>query len=125
MCKVLGVCLDLKEARKGAAQVSNTLQRVEELTAETSKVPDEGRLSSRDGKRIRSGRKALSASTVSSLKLLRAALIANRPRTISGKLADHVHIYVDASYDADGFSGIDGVCLSSDGAVLGFFSEEV
>lgn len=29
---------------------------------------------------------------ISSLKLLRAALIANRPRPVSGKLADRVHI---------------------------------
>lgn len=76
------------------------------------------------GKHITSGRKALNESTVEALKLLRAALIANNARKVSGSLADHIHIYVDASYDADGFSGIGGICFNSSGKVLGFFSEE-
>lgn len=43
---------------------------------------------------------------------------------MSGCLADRVHIYVDASYEPNGFSGIGGVCVDSPGTVLGFFSEE-
>ena len=44
---------------------------------------------------------------------------------MSGKLSDHVHLYVDASFDPQGFCGIGGVCYDSQGEALGFFSEEV
>ena len=36
-----------------------------------------------------------------------------------------MHIYVDASFDLDKYSGVGGVAYSSDGTVLGFFSEEI
>lgn len=38
---------------------------------------------------------------------------------------DHVHIYVDASFEPNGFSGVGGLRVDSRGEVLGCFSEEV
>ena len=40
-------------------------------------------------------------------------------------LADHVHIYVDASFDENGYSGVGGVMYDSSGSLLAFFSEEL
>ena len=40
-------------------------------------------------------------------------------------MSDHMHIYVDASFNLDKYSGVGGVAYSSDGTVLGFFSEEI
>lgn len=151
VCKALGVQLDLNNSKLGSAQVSNIPERVEELTAEISKVLDSGILSRHDGERLRgrlqfataqlfgrsmnqsmrdlgkhiaSGKKNLSSSTIGALKLLRAAPSANEPRQISSKLSNHVRLYVDASYAPGGYS-IGGVCVSSGGEVLGFFGEEV
>lgn len=144
--------LDLKDAKLGAVQVCNTPERVEELTAEIDKVLADKTLSRRDGERLRgrlhfsnaqlfgrtmkqslrdlgkhitSGRKALADPTIEAQNILQASLSANKLRLISGKLSDHVHIYVDASYDPDGFTRIGGLCVNSSGEVLGFFSEEV
>eukprot|EP00438_Fugacium_kawagutii_P031568 Skav201075 [mRNA] locus=scaffold5595:979:2202:- [translate_table: standard] len=40
-------------------------------------------------------------------------------------LSDHVHVYVDASFEPGGYSGIGGLCVNSDGSVHSFFSEAV
>lgn len=42
-----------------------------------------------------------------------------------GPLGDHVHIYVDASFDDGGYSGIGGAIYNSRGEAIAFFSEEV
>ena len=39
-------------------------------------------------------------------------------------MSDHIHIYVDASFDLDGCSGVGGVAYSSDGTIIGYFPEE-
>ena len=54
---------------------------------------------------------------------IRTAIFSNVPRRVSGKLADYVHAYVDASFDQSGYSGVGGVILSSEGEHLAFFSE--
>ena len=40
-------------------------------------------------------------------------------------MSDHIHIYVDASFDLENYSGVGGVAFSSDGTILGYFSEEI
>ena len=42
-----------------------------------------------------------------------------------GSLPDHVHVYVDACYDARKFSGVGGVIYHSMGNMLDFFSEQI
>lgn len=47
-------------------------------------------------------------------------------RRVSGKLSDYVrHIYVDASFEPSGYSGLGGVMYASTGECLGFLSEKV
>lgn len=55
-------------------------------------------------RRLVSGRKALSASAVSAPGRLSAALSANLARQVSQGLADPVHIYVAASFEARGYT---------------------
>lgn len=55
---------------------------------------------------------------VGALNFLRPAFTVDEPRRMSGRLPSHIHIYVDASYDPDGFSGIGGICFDSCGKVL-------
>eukprot|EP00438_Fugacium_kawagutii_P015079 Skav214570 [mRNA] locus=scaffold57:5506:6096:+ [translate_table: standard] len=52
-------------------------------------------------------------------------LTSNKPKEISRGLSDHVHIYVDASFEPGGYSGIGGFCVNSDGTLTSFFSGEV
>ena len=47
------------------------------------------------------------------------------PPRIVGNLADHVHIYVDASYDPTRHSDLGGVMYDNSGNMLAFFSEKV
>lgn len=44
---------------------------------------------------------------------------------MSGRLSEHIHIYVDASFNPNGYCGVGGVAYSSSGECLGFFSEVV
>eukprot|EP00435_Cladocopium_sp_Y103_P070288 s2538_g35.t1 len=76
-------------------------------------------------RRIASGRKELSQATVNALENLSSALPANKARQVSRGLGDYVHIYVDASFEASGYSGVGGLCVSSCGEVVGFFNERV
>ena len=48
---------------------------------------------------IRSGRANLPDETAEALQLIRNYIHTNVPRKIVGTLCDHVHIYVDASFD--------------------------
>ena len=40
-------------------------------------------------------------------------------------MSDHVHVYVDASYEPEGYSGVGGVFYDSSGQSCFFFSERV
>eukprot|EP00438_Fugacium_kawagutii_P001422 Skav211637 [mRNA] locus=scaffold3476:7948:11312:+ [translate_table: standard] len=144
VCEVLGVSLDFRSAKLGMVKVNNTQERVEELVDELQKIVASGTLPRKDGERLRGrlqfassqlfGRvfrrhlkefQALSEKTKSTLVSLSSALTLNKPREISRGLSDHIHIYVDASFEPGGYSGIGGLCVNSDGSVISFFSEEV
>ena len=43
----------------------------------------------------------------------------NVPRKIVGSLTDHVHIYVDASFDESAYSGVGGVMYDKFGFLIG------
>lgn len=152
MCKVLGVEFDLTMSGSGLSAVSNTAERVRELSGLLGEIIATKTLKRADGERLRgrlqfasgqlfgrkarnnlrllskhiaSGRHALDESASNALEELRDQLLANAPRIITGPMSDHIHIYVDASFDLDGYTGVGGVMYSSTGAVLGFFSEQV
>eukprot|EP00438_Fugacium_kawagutii_P016271 Skav232599 [mRNA] locus=scaffold2282:11506:13323:+ [translate_table: standard] len=152
VCKVLGVRLDPNNAKLGIVRVANTPERVEELVEELSQIVKENRLSRKDGGKLRgrlqfassqlfgrslrkylqelnnhvsAGRKILSECTKSVLCKLIEALTRNHPREVTRGLSDHVHIYVDASFELGGYSGIGGLCVNSDGSLHSFFSEAV
>ena len=56
---------------------------------------------------------------------LKRRLLEGLSRTISLKTSDFVHLYFDASFEPEGYSGLGGVMFSSEGDVLGVLSEEV
>ena len=68
---------------------------------------------------------ALCNDTLLALRELRDQIALNILRPISGRMSDHVHIYVDASFDLEGYSGVGGVLYDSSGQACFFFSEEL
>ena len=60
-----------------------------------------------------------------SFQTLLSLLEANRPRKVDVNFFEWMHMYVDASYDPKGHSGIGGFLLNDRGDCLGFFSEKV
>eukprot|EP00435_Cladocopium_sp_Y103_P073576 s203_g44.t1 len=152
VCKVLGVQLDLRDAQLGAAALSNTEDRTSELVTEIDQVLQNGMLGRKEAERLRgrlqfascqifgralrnhlkrlsehikTGRKVLTQDVCEALAAICNHLRGNVPRQISGKLSDHVHVYVDASFEPGGYCGLGGVIYSSAGKCLAFFSERV
>ena len=152
MCKVLGVKFDMKLSGEGLVYVLNTEDRVLELCESLDDILRAGRLKRSEGEKlrgrlifaagqlfgryvrnqvrhlsnhIRAGRVNLSAATSNALQGIRDYLHTNVPRKIVGSLSDHVHIYVDASFNDGGYSGIGGVAYNSAGEPIAFFSEEL
>ena len=150
VCKVLGVKFDLKLSGDGLAFVLNTDERVLELCDCLDEVLTSKRLRRGEGEKlrgrlifaagqlfgrfvrnqvrhlsnhIRSGRANLTEATVDALKGIRNYLHANVPRKIVGYSCEHIHLYVDASFDYDGYSGIGGALYNSAGTPVAFFSE--
>ncbi|CAE7240138.1 unnamed protein product [Symbiodinium sp. CCMP2456] len=150
MCNVLGVTLDLREAKFGVAYFSNTEKRAAELravlteyvTGATSlpKGADlaklRGRLQFAFGQLFgRRARHALGALTdeplagreqmLQSMRVLLNLFEHGRPRRVAATWSSVVHVYVDASFDYDGYSGIGGMAYDSSGHILGWFGIEV
>ena len=152
VCKVLGVKLDLSSVPLKSAVMCNTPERTEELIADIQGVLLAGRMGRKDAERLRgrlqfasgqifgrafrnflrpitehisSGRKNLSPALIDALHAIMSRLRTNEPRAISGRLSDYVHVYVDASFEPEGYSGVGGIVLSSSGECLGCFSEKV
>ena len=152
VCKVLGVKFDLKLSGEGLVYVLNTEDRVLELCESLDDILRAGCLKRSEGEKlrgrlifaagqlfgryvrnqvrhlsnhIRTGRVNLSAETSNALQGIRDYLHTNVPRKIVGSLSDHVHIYVDASFNDGGYSGIGGVAYNSAGEPIAFFSEEL
>lgn len=49
----------------------------------------------------------------------------NAPKKVLCPLSGHVHLYVDASFEVGGYSGVGGVIYAESGEALVFFSDEV
>ena len=71
------------------------------------------------------GRKVLTASTKCCLEEVVALLNRNVPRKVVATQADILHVYVDASFNEVGYSGIGGLVIDMLGAHLSFFSAKV
>ena len=131
LCKVLGVQLDLRQSGDRICFITNTDERVEELTEEVDEAMPTKTLSRCEGEKLRGrlqfassqvfgrkfrrllkvlsnhviqGRKTLSEHTQACLFDVRKLLVQNVPRKIGASQAEVLHIYVDASFDISGYS---------------------
>ena len=152
ICKVLEVQLDLRQSGSGICFVTNTAERVEELVAEIDEAMKSNLLPRRDGEKLRgrlqfassqmfgrrfrrllkvlsnhvtAGRQTLSDRTHDCLSEIRGLLLKNAPRKVESLQAEVVHIYVDASFDRDKYSGLGGMVVDMSKKTLFFFSEAV
>ncbi|CAE7301965.1 unnamed protein product [Symbiodinium sp. CCMP2592] len=149
-CKVLGIKIDMSEARLGLFKLANTEKRVLELTAALDEVLLAGRLSHSDCERLRGrlqfasgqlfGRRAkvalhqlsrhhggrLSEVTSEACRFLRRLVSSNQSRSISRQLGNVVHVYVDASFSDEGkLCGIGGMAYDHKGSLLQWFGENL
>eukprot|EP00434_Breviolum_minutum_P040836 symbB.v1.2.036306.t1/scaffold5096.1/size31004/2 len=149
ICKVLGVQLD---SGSGICFVTNTAERVEELVAEINEAIKSNSHPRRDGEKLRgrlqfassqmfgrrfrrllkvlsnhvtAGRQTLSSRTRECLSEIRSLLLKNAPRKIESLQAEVVHIYVDASFDREKYSGLGGMVVDMSKKTLFFFGEAV
>lgn len=74
---------------------------------------------------VTAGRQTLSSRTSKSLSEVKDLLLKNAPRKIEALQAEVVHIYVDASFDRQKYSGRGGMVVDMSGKTLFFFSEAV
>ncbi|CAE7488500.1 unnamed protein product [Symbiodinium sp. CCMP2592] len=149
-CKVLGIKIDMSEARLGLFELANTDKRVLEITAALDEVLLAGRLSHSDCERLRGrlqfasgqlfGRRAkvalhqlsrhhggrLSQVTSEACRFLRRLVSSNQSRSISRQLGNVVHVYVDASFSDEGkLCGIGGMAYDHKGSLLQWFGENL
>ena len=151
-CKVLGVELALHKTPAGKFEVCNTQSRVEELTRTIDAVLTAGYLTRTDGEKLRGrlqfasnqlfGRRfknclqelnlhvarnlrIVNSDLASALRLIVHLMNQNSPRVVCTRHKEWYHLYVDASFEPDGFSGLGGLLLDPYGACLGCFSEVV
>ena len=150
VCNVLGISLNLRDAKFGVAYFGNTEKRTAELRdalrsylandaalprgAELAKL--RGRLQFASGQMFgRRARHALGMLTDGpgtspgqmrhAMQTFLTILERARPRQVSAKWSSVVHVYVDASFDYDGHSGIGGVAYNTSGEILGWFGDAV
>ena len=151
-CKVLGVELALTKTPTKTFEVRNTPSRVEELTQTILAILDAGFLSKSDAEKLR-GRLQFASNQLfgsrfknclqelnlhiarnmrtvgidleRALQLIVHLLGLNPPRTVGIGHTNWFHMYVDASFEPGGFSGIGGILLDPYGQCLGCFSEAV
>lgn len=151
-CKVLGVELNLTQTPSGVFEVRNTQSRVEELTKTIAAVLSDGHLSKADGEKLRGrlqfasnqlfGRRfknslqelnlhlarnlrTLTPQLEAALNLVVHLIGSNSPRKVSTMHLHWYHMYVDASFELDGYSGVGGFLIDHQGRCIGFFSERV
>ena len=60
---------------------------------------------------VQRGRKTLEDDTLNALQNIRNRISKNVPRKIVGSLTEHVHVYVDASFEDGKYAGIGGGLL--------------
>eukprot|EP00435_Cladocopium_sp_Y103_P041803 s1348_g11.t1 len=152
-CKVLGIELNLTKSPSGTFTIANTRSRKDELCKSMQSALDTGLLSKGDAEKLR-GRLQFASNHIFGRRLrnclrelnlhinrglrtvvpelaaaaLRAMIFLvshNEPRIVETRHFEWVHMYVDAAYEPDGFSGIGGVLYDSTGECIAYFSEVV
>ena len=133
-------------------EVRNTPERAEELRTTIQDLLRAGVLKRADGERLRGrlqfasnqlfgrrfrnclrelnshlsrGLRQINPNLEMALQMMAHLLTNNAPRQVDTNFMNWVHLYVDASFDPDGYSGIGGILLDSSGRCLGCFSETV
>lgn len=133
-------------------EVRNTPERAEELRTTIKDLLHAGVLKRADGERLRvrlqfasnqlfgrrfrnclrelnshlsRGLRQINPNLEMALQMMAHLLTNNAPRQVDTNFMNWVHLYVDASFDPDGYSGIGGILLDSSGRCLGCFSETV
>ena len=151
-CKMLGVELTLHKTPMGMLEVCNTQARVVELTQTIDAILSAGHLTRSDGEKLRGrlqfasnqlfGRRfknclqelnlhvarnlrVISPDLSAALRLIVHLLNLNSPRVVDTRHKDWHHLYVDASFEPGGYSGIGGILLDPYGMCVGCFSEVV
>ena len=152
LCKVLGVQLDLRQSGDLLCFVSNTEERVEELTKEIDDILTSKLLTRVEGEKLRrrlqfassqvfgrklrrllkvlsnhvtQGRKVLSDLTLKCFSDISQLLPESTRRRISASQSEILRIYVDAIFDISAYSGLGGVVINMSGEQLSFFRAEV
>ena len=148
MCVILGVQLNLKDAMLGVAVIGNTDKRKAEALKDIDAALEANALDPKLSERLRGrlqfascqvfGRRpkaalkmmaahgrqrkwAVSESTRHALCQLRRFLWHGKPRPIRARKDSFVRIYVDASFEPEGHSGLGGVVFGPGGQALAWF----
>ena len=151
-CKVLGIELTLTKSLSGIVTVCNAQYRCDELITFMEEVLAAGVLTRCEGERLR-GRLQFASNQLfgrrfrncfrelnshvargftkiadelsSALALMCCILKTNQPRLVDTNFLDWVHLYVDASFEPGGHSGLGGVLYNCNRECIGCFSEKV
>ena len=149
-CKVLGIELDVGNAIRGFCLLRNTEKRRNEIVASLEHVLATGRIDAATLERLR-GRAQFASGQLFGRLARQALHCLDRPnkdfslsrrfrwgaeyltellksphsRVVSRDLGDNRLIFVDASFEPDGYSGIGGICYDAQGQVLSWFSAPV
>ena len=151
-CKVLGIELNLTKTPEGSLDVGNTESRVIELTDFMTQCLESGELSRPEGEKLRGrlqfasnqvfgrrlknclkelnvhvarGFKIVGPELAAALRVMIHVLRLNLPRPVRVSHIDWYHIYVDASFEPNSFSGVGGIILDAKGRCLKCFSSRV
>ena len=150
-CKVLGIELDVGNAIRGFCLLKNTQKRRNEIVASLEQVLETGRIDAATLERLR-GRAQFASGQLFG-RLARQALhcLSDRPnkdfsvtsrfrwgaeylvellksehsRVVSRDLGENRLVFVDASFEPDGYSGLGGICYDAQGKILSWFSAPV
>ncbi|CAE7428234.1 car [Symbiodinium sp. CCMP2592] len=152
LCVVLGVQVNLRDAKLGLAYLENTVKRRTEALCDIERALATGKLEPKESEKLRGrlqfaccqifGRRPKAALKLLSqhsrqrrwdvsqltrlaLTQLKSFLESSKPRPVRARREDFVHVYVDASFEPNGHCGLGGVVFSSSGEALCWFGQAV
>ncbi|CAE7241857.1 unnamed protein product [Symbiodinium sp. CCMP2592] len=122
LCVVLGVQVNLRDAKLGLAYLENTVKRRTEALCDIERALAALKLLSQHS---RQRRWDVSQLTRLALTQLKSFLESSKPRPVRARREDFVHVYVDDSFEPNGHCGLGGVVFSSSGEALCWFGQAV
>ena len=152
MCVIVGVQVNLKDATLGIAVIGNTEKRKRDALRDIDEALSAGSLDPRISERLRGrlqfascqvfGRRPraalkllashgrqrkweISDVTRHALGQLKQFLAQGKPRPIRARKGSFVRIYVDASFEPEGHSGLGGVVFGPGGQALAWFGHQL